>query len=133
MSQVVSIRVLSHFDEACAAFRKESDIADTIGKHYSDCKDFMVFYDTAAREIRCEGILPDSAFSALQKTKEQFGGTLFYEGEEWKEDHAEEPEEANTSGKIWIVLMVVFFPITLIYILFRTVFWVPYRIWKETR
>ena len=44
MSQVVSITVPSHFDEACAEFRKEADIADKNGKHYSDCKDFMVFY-----------------------------------------------------------------------------------------
>ena len=133
MSQVVSITVPSHFDEACAEFRKEADIADKNGKHYSDCKDFMVFYDTAAREIRCEGSFSNSVFLSLQKTKQRFGGTLFYEGEEWNEDHAEEPEEASTLGKMWIVLMVVFFPITLIYLFFRTVVWIPYRIWKETR
>ncbi len=133
MSQVVSIKVPSHFNAACVDFRNEANISDQNGKDYSECKDFIVFYDTTAREIRCEGSFPDSVFFALEKTKERFGGTLFYEGEEWNEDYEEKIKEESTLGKIWIVLMIVFFPITLIYIFFRAVIWVPYKIWKETR
>jgi hypothetical protein len=133
MSQIISIKLPSHFDEACADFRSEAGIADTNGIDYSDCDDFMIFYDQEVREIRCEGSYPDSVVSALGKTKKRFNGTLFYEGEEWNPDSEEQLEEASTLGKIWIALMIIFFPITLVVLLFRTVAWLPYKIWKQTR
>lgn len=132
MSQVVSIRVLVHFEEACAKFRNETNIADTKGKDYSDCQDFMVFYDGRSHEIRCEGNFPDSVFSTLIKVKDRFGGKLFYEGEEWNEE-AEVVNESSSLKKTWIIFAIVFFPITLIYLLLRVVVWVPFKIWKATR
>ncbi len=133
MSQTVSIKLPSHFHEACAEFRNEADIADTNGNDYSDCGDFMVFYNSEDNEIMCEGRYPDSVVSALEKIKERFEGTLFLEGEEWNPDSEEQVEEASVLGKIWIFLMIPFFPITLIVLFFRTIVWLPYKIWKATK
>ena len=133
MSQVVSISVPMHFEEACAMFRNEANIADSNGKDYSDCHEFMVFYDETSNEIRCEGNLPDTIFSALVKVKERFGGKLFYEGEEWNEKDDEIIDEASLKEKTWIILAIIFFPVTLIYLLLRAIVWVPYKIWKATR
>lgn len=133
MSQVLSLKITANFDEACSEFRKEAGIADTDSHGYSYCGEFMVFYDSAAMKIRCEGDHPDSVFSALKKTQERYGGTLFYEGEEWDGDSAETVTEAGRWDKVWIAFAIAFFPITLIYLLLRTLIWLPYKIWKETR
>ncbi len=127
MSQVISIKVPANFDDACAMFRNEAGITGT------NNKEFMIFYDSTTKEIRCEGSYPDSILLALEKTKDQFGGTLFYEGEEWTIDLGEKVEEASTLEKARIILMIVFFPVTIVYLLLRTFIWLPYKIWKETR
>ncbi len=131
MSQVISVTVPDNFSEACSAFQKEADITCSDGSEFSDCHEFMVFYDKSAREIRCEGNYPDSVFSALVNVKEQFNGKLFYEGEEWNQN--EDVGKASTLEKFWLILAIVFFPVTLIYLLLRAVVWVPYKIWKLTR
>ncbi len=121
-----------YFEEACMMFRNEANIADTHGKDYSDCHDFLVFYDQTAHEIRCEGNFPDTVFSALIKVKERFNGKLFYEGEEWNDEN-NVIDEASLTEKTWSILAIIFFPVTLIYLLFRIVVWVPFKIWKATR
>jgi hypothetical protein len=133
MSQVISIRVPEPYEEACAAFQKEIDHADINGLNKSVGQKFIISYDKAAHVIQCEGDLPDSVFSALVIVKDQFGGKLFYEGEEWNENDGEVADEAGPLEKIWIVLATIFFPITLIYLLIRIVVWVPFKIWKATR
>jgi hypothetical protein len=133
MSQVISIRVPEHYEEACAAFQKEMDLADVNGLNESSGQLFMVSYDKSANEIQCEGDFPDSIFSALVMVKDQFGGKLFYEGEEWNENDDEVVEEAGSLTKLRSVLAIIFFPITLIYLLIRVVVWVPFKVWKATR
>jgi len=93
----------------------------------------MVFYDESFHEIRCEGNFPDSVFSALVKVKEKFGGKLFYEEVEWNKEGDEEVDEAGLMGKIWMVFAIIFFPVTIVYFLFRIVFWIPFKAWKATR
>ena len=133
MSQVVSVKVPMHFKEACAELQNEAGIENTNGEDFSDCHDFMVFYDESTHEIRCEGNFPDSVFSALVKVRDQFGGELLYEGEEWNERENEIIDEAGSLEKVWLILAIVFFPITLIYLLLRAMVWVPFKIWKATR
>ncbi|WP_200382734.1 hypothetical protein [Thiococcus pfennigii] len=133
MSQVISIKVPEHYEEACVAFQKEMDLADVNGLNESAGQKFMVSYDKSAYEIQCEGDFPDSVFSALVMVKDQFGGKLFYEGEEWNEKDGEVVEEAGSLEKIWIILAIVFFPIALIYLLIRVVVWIPFKVWKATR
>ena len=132
MSQVLSVRVPGHFEEACAKFRNEANIADTKGEDYSAFHEFMVFYDEASNEIRCEGNFPDTVFSALVKVKTDFNGKLFYEGEEWNEED-EVVDKASFLEKTWIILSIVFFPVTLIYLLLRATVWIPFKIWKSTK
>ena len=131
MSQVVSVVVKSHFEQACSMFRDEADISDNIDNSYSDCGDFIVVYDESLGEIRCEGHLSDSVISSLITVKDQFGGKLFYEGEVWNED--EVIEEESPIKKTWIILAIVIFPVTLIYLILRIVIWVPYKLWKATK
>ncbi len=133
MSQVISIKVPSHYEEACAEFRKEMKTADRRGYNKSAEHEFMIFYDESAHEIRCEGNIPDSVFSALIKVKGQFDGKLFYEGEEWSEEDGEVVDEASPMEKAWIILAIIFFPVTLIYLFVRAIVWVPFKIWKATR
>lgn len=133
MSQVISVRVPASFAEACAEFRNQAEIIHTDDSECSVHKDFMVCYDHAVREIRCEGNLPDLVYSALETIKERYGGTLFYEGEELNAEDEQNVAEATSMGKIWIILMIIFFPISLIYLVLRTFVWLPYRIWKDTR
>ena len=130
MSQVISIRVPEHYEDACAAFQKEVDL-DAVNDFVE--RGFMFFYDESIYEIRCEGLIPDSIFSALVKVKGQFDGKLFYEGQEWNDLECELVEKAGLLEKIWIVLAVLFFPITIIYFLLRVFIWVPFKIWKSTR
>lgn len=133
MSQVVSIKVPAHFENACAEFQNLANIPDADGEDCWYCDGFMVVFDKISHEIRCEGSFPDSLFSALVKVKEQFGGQLLYEGEEWNEKGDEAVAESNSLGKIWIILAIVFFPVTLIYLLLRILVWAPFKIWKATR
>ena len=133
MSQVVSVRVPKHFKDACAEFRNEANIEISNSEDYSDCHDFVVFYDESTQEIRCEGNFPDSVFSALVKVRDRFSGKLFYEGEEWNEKENEFVDEAGPLEKVWLILAIVFFPVTLVYLLLRAVIWVPFKIWKATR
>ena len=133
MSQVVSVRVPMFFKEACVEFQNETNIADTNGKVYSDCHEFMVFYDESTCEIRCEGNFPDSVFTALVKIKERFDGKLLYEGEEWNVEENEVSDEAGSLEKTWLILAIIFFPVTLIYLLLRAIVWLPFKIWKATR
>ncbi len=133
MSQVVSIKVPANFEQACFEFRNKANISDAHGKDCSDCKDFMIFYDTTLHEIRCEGSFPDSVFSALVEVKDRFDGKLFYEGEEWDERDDESVNESSPLEKLWIIFAIVFFPVTLIYLLLRVVVWVPFKIWRATR
>ncbi|MES9981367.1 MAG: hypothetical protein ABW107_21855 [Candidatus Thiodiazotropha sp. 6PLUC5] len=65
MSQVISIKVPDRYEEACAAFQKETDLADVNGLNESEGQKFMVSYDKSAHEIQCEGEFPNSVFSAL--------------------------------------------------------------------
>jgi hypothetical protein len=133
MSQVISIRVPDNYEEACVAFKKEIDLADSNGLNETEKRRFMVSYDNSAHEIQCEGDFPDSVFSALVMVKDQFGGKLFYEGVEWKENESEVVEGVGPHNKIWIILGIIFFPITLVYLFIRVVVWVPFKIWKATR
>lgn len=133
MSQVISIRVPEHYEEACVAFQKETNLADVNGLTESEGQKFMVSYDKSAHEIQCEGDFPDSVFSALVMVKDQFGGKLFYEEEEWNEDYVEVVDEAGSLNKIWLILAIIFFPVTLVYLLIRVVVWVPFKVWKATR
>ncbi|HEC19568.1 MAG TPA: hypothetical protein ENI97_09510 [Gammaproteobacteria bacterium] len=133
MSQVISIRVPEHYEEACAEFRKETDTADGNGSNKSVEHEFIIFYDDSAHEIRCEGNIPDSVFSALVRVKDLFGGKLFYEGEEWREEDDQAVTEARPLEKVWLILAIIFFPVTLIYLLLRVVVWVPFKVWKATR
>ncbi len=116
------------------AFQKEtnltvtSDVINTSDKH-----EFMIFYDDDFYEIRCEGNFPDSVFSALIKVKSLFGGKLFYEGEEWNGEDVEAVTKAKPLEKMWLVLAIIFFPITLIYLFLRITILVPFRLWKATR
>ncbi len=128
MSQVVSIRVPEHYEEACTEFQREASVGGS-NEGITTSQDFTVFYDESLNEIRCEGNYPDSIFSALVNIRDKFDGKLFYEGEEWHE----EINESNLVGKIMIVLAVIFFPITLVYLLIRIVFWIPFKVWKATR
>jgi len=132
MSQVVSIRVPEHYEKACAEFRRKAS-ADISNEANSAGSEFMVFYDESFHEIRCEGNFPDSVFSALVKVKEKFGGKLFYEGVEWNKEGDEEVDEAGLMGRIWMVFAIIFFPVTIVYFLFRIVFWIPFKAWKATR
>ncbi|MCG5513749.1 hypothetical protein [Ectothiorhodospira shaposhnikovii] len=133
MSQVVSIRVPEHYEEACTMFQKEANLAHkSIIEKSVECE-FMVFFDESSYEIRCEGKIPDSVFSALVNVKDMFGGRLFYEEEEWNAEDGEVASEAKPLEKILIVLAIIFFPITLIYILLRVIVWIPFKVWKATR
>ena len=133
MSQVVSVRVPMHFKEACAEFRNEANLANTNREDCSGSHDFMVFYDESTQEIRCEGDFPDSVFSAFVKVRDRFGGNLFYEGEEWNEGENEVVDRAGPLEKLWLIIAIAFFPVTLIYLFLRAVIWVPFKIWKATR
>lgn len=133
MSQVISIRLPEHYEEACAVFQKEADLADINGLNESEGHEFMVSYNKLVHEIQCEGELPASVLSALLMVKEQFGGKLFYEAEEWNEDFGEIVDEAGPLNKTWLILAILFFPISLVYLFIRVVVWVPFKIWKATR
>jgi len=133
MSQVVSIRVPEYYKEACAAFQNEIDLADQGATNRTVGRKFMIFYDESSCEIRCEGDFPDSVFSALLKVKDRFGGKLFHEGEEWNEKEDELVNKAKPLEKIWIMLAITFFPVTMIYVLLRLIVWVPYKFWKATK
>jgi hypothetical protein len=132
MSQVVSIRVPENYAEACAAFQRETS-ADNCKDNIFTSPDFTVFYDESLHEIRCEGNYPESVFFALVKIRDQFGGKLFYEGEEWNEEDGDEVAEAGLLEKALIVLAIIFFPITLVYLLLRIILWIPFKIWRATR
>jgi hypothetical protein len=58
---------------------------------------------------------------------------LFYEGEEWHEEEGEVVNEGKPLGKIWFSLSIIFFPITLMYLLLRAIVWIPFKVWKATR
>ncbi len=103
MSQVVSIRVPEHYEEACREFQREASVGGSNGS-ITTSQDFTVFYDESLNEIRCEGNYPDSIFSALVNIRDKFDGKLFYEGEEWHE----EINESNLVRKLMIVLAVIF-------------------------
>lgn len=133
MSQIISIRVPEHYKEACAAFRNDTNLAENSDINESEEHEFIIFYDESSYEIRCEGNIPDSVFFALIKVKGLFGGKLFYEGEEWDEEDGEIVNEAEPLEKMWIALAIIFFPITLIYLLLRVIVWVPFKFWKATR
>ena len=133
MSQVVSIVVTSSFDEACALFRDEADVSDMKRDDYPDCGEYIVVYDKEAHEIRCEGRLSNAAISALTTVRDRFGGKLLHEGVELNESGDEIIEEASPKEKMWIILAIVFFPVTLIYLFLRIVIWVPYKIWEATK
>jgi hypothetical protein len=134
MSQVISIKVPEHcYTKACAAFQKEVHLGDKKGLHECGEQRFMIFYDENFHEIRCEGNFPDSVFSSLVKINEQFGGKLLYEGEEWHEENDEVVNEGKPLRRIWVFLSIIFFPVTLLYVLLRTIVWIPYKVWKSTR
>ena len=133
MSQVVSIRVSEYYKEACAAFQKEIDLADQGGTNRAVGRKFMIFYDESSCEIRCEGDYPDSFVSALIKVKDKFGGKLFYEGEEWNEKEDEVLSKAKPLEKILVLLAIIFFPVTMVYVLLRLIVWVPYKFWRATK
>jgi hypothetical protein len=133
MSQVISVRVPDHYEEACAAFQNEVNLVDVVDLIESTGKKFIVSYDKSAYKIECQGDIPDSVFSALVMVKDQFNGKLYYEGEEWNVNNVEAIEEAGSLEKIWIILAIIFFPITLVYLLIRVVIWVPYKVWKATK
>ncbi len=134
MSQVISIRVPSRYDEACAEFQKEAGVEVKEGLNKSGNHVYMVSYLKSSHEIECQGDYPDSVFNAMLKVKESFGGKLFYEGEEWNIEEKLEPvTKAGTIEKIWVVLCVLFFPITIAYLLFRLFIWIPYKVWRLTR
>jgi hypothetical protein len=134
MSQVISIKVPEHcYTKACAAFQKEVHLGGKKGLHECGEQRFMIFYDENFHEIRCEGNFPDSVFSSLVKINEQFGGKLLYEGEEWHEENDEVVNEGKPLRRIWVFLSIIFFPVTLLYVLLRTIVWIPYKVWKSTR
>lgn len=133
MSQVISIRVPERYREACTAFRGDANLADKHGKDKSDEQEFVIYYDQSSYEIRCEGNIPDSVFSALVKVRDRFGGQLFYEGEEWNEEDNEIVNEAKPLEKMWIALAIIFFPITVVYLILRVFVWAPFKVWKATR
>jgi hypothetical protein len=93
----------------------------------------MVFYNDSSREIQCEGRIPDAILDALVEVNDLYGGKLLYEGAEWDEDNEQEVDEAKPREKVWLVLAIIFFPITLLYLLLRLIVWVPIMFWKATR
>ncbi len=132
MSQVVSLSVTGNYDKASAEFRNL--ISEDSGEEANSTgKDFEVFYDELGKEIRCEGDYPDSVFSSLVKIKLQYGGKLLYEGEEWIGEDEEEVDQTGVMGKILIVLALIFFPLTIVYLLLRALLWLPYKLWKATK
>ena len=133
MSQVIFTRVPSQYEEACAEFRKEMKFSGKSNPRGFAEQDFIIHLDESAHEIRCEGRIPDSVFSALILVKDRFKGKLFYEGKEWSEKDGEVVEKVSRMEKAGIILAIVFFPFTLIYLLIRAVVWVPYSVWKATR
>ena len=133
MSQVVSIVVESGFEEACKAFNTAADIPGPNEEGFVDCEDFIVSYDESAGEIVAQGHLSDEVVSAFFMIRDQYGGRLFYEGEAWDGQDGQVVEAASRREKMWIMLGILFFPLTLVYLLLRLVVWVPYKLWKFTR
>jgi len=131
MSQVISIKLPSHFKEACIEFQRELEVLGI--KNNYKCEDFLISFDGESGEIRCEGAFPDSVYSALKKINKKYDGKLFYEDEEWEEGHEEQVEEMSNLEKIKIIILIIFFPVTLIYLFLRALVWVPFKIWKATR
>lgn len=132
MGQVVSVKVTPNFEQACSVFRNEANISESNDRAFTGGDDLVIIYDETAHEIRCEGHLSDSVISALIEVKEQFGGKLFYEGEEFDDNDDIEGGESSVREIAWIVLSVIFFPITLIYLFLRILVWLPLKTWKTT-
>lgn len=133
MSQVVSIVVTSRFEEARKEFISQAKIPDSSEGGIFGSKSFSVSFDESAGEIAAQGRLPDEVVSAFVKIQEKYGGKLFYEGEALEEIDDPVVEEAGRREKLLIILGIVFFPVTMLYLLLRLVIWLPFKLWKITR
>ena len=132
MSQVLSVKVESRFAEACAFFKKKKKIEDNSDEVNLDCGGFIVSFDESENEICCEGNVSELAYEALEKVKAKFDGSFLYEGVNIESLDEGNVPEASIWGKFWIILAIVFFPITLVY-LFVRMLWIFFKLWKETR
>ena len=133
MSQVISLRVDGDFKKACEIFRNEAKLTENPNENNRDSNKFLISYDASEKEISIEGDYPERLLTALLKVEELCGGDLLYEGEEWDEDRQESNNEASLLQKTGIIIMVIFFPVTLFFLLVRAIIWVPYQLWKALK